>query len=234
VPDVNFEVFGAAPQTYAASPSLNFNLAIASTNTAEAIHSIALRCQIQIEPTRRHYNSSEQARLHDLFGEPARWGQTLRTLLWTHTSVVVPGFTGSTMVDLPVPCTFDFNVAATKYFAGLADGEIPLVLQFSGTIFYANEAGALQVAQIPWSKEAKFRLAVSVWQEMMEVYYPNSAWLCLRRDVFDRLHAYKIERGLPTWEQTLESLLIHVESQAPAAEPAATKHDETDNNETVH
>ena len=26
---------------------------------------------------------------------------------------------------------------------------------------------------------------------MMEHYYPNSAWLCLRKDIFDRLFAYK-------------------------------------------
>ncbi len=234
MPDLNFEVTGAEPQAYAASPLLSFKLAIANTDRAQAIHTIALRCQIQIEPTRRHYQLAEQERLQDLFGEPSRWAETLRTLLWTHTSVVVPGFIGSTVVDLPVPCTFDFNVAATKYFAGLTDGEIPLVLQLSGTIFYANDSGALQVAQIPWSKEAKYRLAVKVWQEMMNLYYPNSAWLCLRRDVFDRLHGYKIARGLPTWEQTLESLLVNVKeapSQEPELEPA--KIDQA-NRERVH
>lgn len=235
MPDINFEIFAAEPQAYAVSPALVFKLGVASANLTEAIHTIALRCQIQIEPTRRHYQASEQERLQDLFGEPSRWGQTLKTLLWTHTSVVVPGFTGSTTVDLPVPCTFDFNIAATKYFAGLTDGEIPLVLQFSGTIFYANESGALQVAQIPWSKEAKYRLLVKVWQEMMEMYYPNSAWLRLRRDVFDRLYAYKVQRGFPTWEQTLESLLPDLkEVGLQELETAAATLDEADNKETIH
>ncbi|MGH9916047.1 MAG: DUF6084 family protein [Pyrinomonadaceae bacterium] len=162
---------------------------------------------MQIESTRRRYNTHEQERLLDLFGEPERWGQTLKTMLWTLTSVVIPPFTGSTIVDMPVPCTFDFNVAAAKYFAGLEDGEVPLILLFSGTVFYEDDEGALQVSQISWEKEAKYRLPVQVWKEMMDIYYPNSAWLCLRRDVFDRLYRYKMQRGIPTWEQTLTSIL---------------------------
>jgi hypothetical protein len=98
-------------------------------------------------------------------------------------------------------------VAATKYFAGLEEGEIPLWLQFNGTIFYETGHGALQVAQIPWSKETKYRLPVRVWQDMMDLYYPNGAWLRLRRDVFDRLHRYKMRNAIPTWEQTIEQLL---------------------------
>jgi hypothetical protein len=207
MPDLNFQIEGAAPLPFAMAPTLAFKLRISSADEAEPIHSIALRCQIQIDTTRRHYSGGEKDRLTDLFGEPERWGQTLRTMLWTHASTVVPPFTGTTLVDLPVPCTFDFNVAATKYFAGLEDGEVPLTLLFSGTIFYeANEAG-LQVMQIPWDKESTYRLPVSTWKEMIEIYYPNTTWLCLRRDIFDRLYQYKRERGIPTWEQALESIL---------------------------
>jgi hypothetical protein len=205
--DLNFEVWTAEPQPYAASPLMIFKLAITSADTAQQIHSVALRCQIQIEATRRRYTEDEQKRLLELFGEPERWSKTLRTMLWTHTSAVVTPFAGNTVVDLPVPCTFDFNVAAAKYFAGLEDGEVPLVLQFSGTVFYEASSGALQVTQIPWTKEAKYLLPVSVWQDMMEIYYPNSACLFLRRDVFDRLYQYKVRKGLATWEQALESIL---------------------------
>jgi hypothetical protein len=207
VPDLNFQVQGAAPKPYAMSPLLALALYVTNAATAEPIHTVALRCQIQIEATRRRYSAQEQEQLLELFGTPERWSQTLRSMLWTHTSIVVPPFTGSTVVELPVPCTFDFNVAAAKYFAGLEDGEVPLNLQFSGTIFYAADHGGLQVVQIPWDKEARYRLPVQVWQEMMDAYYPNSAWLCLRRDVFDRLSQYKRRQGLLTWEQALESLL---------------------------
>jgi Family of unknown function (DUF6084) len=207
VTDLNFTVDGAEPVLYAASPLLNFKLRIDAEDKATPIPAVALRCQIRIEPTRRRYTPQSQDRLLDLFGQPDRWGQTLRTMLWTHTSLVVPQFTGSTVVDLPVPCTFDFNVAATKYFAALDDGEVPLCLLFSGTIFYIDEDGYLQVSQISWEKEASFRLPVRVWNDMMAHYYPNSAWLCLNRDVFDRLGEYKSRRGLLTWEQALARLL---------------------------
>jgi hypothetical protein len=128
-------------------------------------------------------------------------------MLWTNVSMAVPSFAGGTVVDLLVLCTFDFNIAATKYFAGLENDEIPLLLLFSGTIFYQAENGALQVVQISWEKEADYKLPVRVWREMMEHYYPNTTWLGLRRDLFDRLYRYKVRRGLPTWEQALESLL---------------------------
>jgi hypothetical protein len=212
MPDLSFQLEGAAATPFAAVPTLAFKLHITGP-AAEPIHSIALRCQVQIAATRRRYSPQEQEQLLDLFGEPDRWSQTLRSMLWTHVSAVVPPFTGSTQVELPVPCTYDFNLAATKYFYALEQGEIPLLFLFSGTIFYAAEDGALQVAQIPWSKEAPFRLPAQVWKEMMQLYYPNNAWLSVRKDVFDRLYRYKVRRGLPTWEQVLESLLAPAREQ---------------------
>jgi hypothetical protein len=227
VPDLSFEVEKAEATQFAAAPTLGFKISVSNRDEEELIHTVALRCQIMIEPARRRYVGEEQKRLHDLFGEPERWSQTLRSMLWTHASAVVSAFNGSASVELQVPCSFDFNVAATKYFAGLEDGEVPLSFLFSGTIFYAGESGALQVAQIPWDKEARFRLPVNVWKEMMNIYYPNSAWLCLRRDVFDRLYQYKVERGLPTWEQTLEALLPEIKQEAAAV-------DQPDAKEIVH
>jgi hypothetical protein len=211
MPDLSFQVEGAEAVPYAAAPLLALKLRVVNADAEEPIQTVALRCQIQLEVTRRRYNPEEQERLHDLFGEPERWGQTLRTMLWTHTSTVITPFQGSATFELQVPCTFDFNVAATKYFAGLEDGEIPIELLFSGTVFYEALDGALQVAQISWETEAKYRLPVRVWKEMMDIYYPNSAWLNLRRDVFDRLYEYKRRRGIPTWEQALEEILPAVE-----------------------
>ena len=207
MPDLSFQVEGVGVVPNAAAPLLAFKLRLSNADSEQAIHTVTLRCQIQLEVTRRKYTAEDQERLHDLFGEPSRWGQTLRSLLWTHANLVVPSFTGSTLVDLPVPCTFDFNVAATKYFDGLADGEVPVCLQFSGTVFYASPENGLQVAPISWDKEARFKLPVKVWREMMESYYPNSAWLCLHQDAFRRLYQYKIKHGIPTWEEALESLI---------------------------
>ncbi|MBX7223910.1 MAG: hypothetical protein K1Y36_28605 [Blastocatellia bacterium] len=207
MPDLMFEILGAEPDRYAAAPALQFKLHITNRDDSEAIHSILLRTQIQIEPTRRLYQDEERAALVDLFGEPARWNQTLRTMVWTHVSHNVGPFMDHTTIDLTVPCTFDFNVAATKFFAGLEQGEAPLLFQMSGTIFYASADNTLQVAQIPWTTETRFRLPVRAWSEMMEVYYPNCVWLNLRRDAFDELYQYKTQHGIPTFEAAIEHLL---------------------------
>jgi hypothetical protein len=207
MPELSFKIEQASMLQFAASPMIAFQLYVANAVEDQAIHTIALNCQIQIEVTRRRYDPEEQGKMLDLFGEPDRWSRTLRNLLWTNVSAVLPGFKGSIHADLHVPCTFDFNVAATKYFDGLADGDVPLNMMFSGTVFYADPEGSLQVAPISWNQEAKFRLPVQVWRDMMKEHYPNGAWLHVRRDVFDRLYRYKMQRGIPTWEQALESVL---------------------------
>ena len=207
MPDLSFQIEGAEVVQHAASPMLAFKLRLTNSDAQEIIHTVALRCQIQLEVTRRKYTPDDQARLRDLFDEPSRWGQTLKNLLWTHAGIVVPSFQATTVADVPVPCTFDFNVAATKYFHGLADGDVPVCLQFSGTVFYAAPEGGLQVAPISWDKEARFRLPVKVWRDMMETYYPNSAWLCLHKDAFERLYQYKVRHGIPSWEEALENII---------------------------
>lgn len=211
MPDLSITVASAAAVPYAATPSIAFEMNLKNADPDEVLHTVVLRCQIQIEVARRKYSGQDQEKLRDLFGEPARWGQTLRSMLWTHAGVVAPQFTGSTVVSLQVPCTFDFNVAATKYFNGLADGDIPLCLMFSGTVFYQDHEGLLRVAPISWDKETRFRLPLKVWRDMMDLYYPNVAFLSLRRDVFERLQEYKVRNGIPSWEQAIERILAEAE-----------------------
>jgi len=207
MPDLNFEVVGVEAPGFAAVPTIIFKLRINNTIEQERIHSGILRCQVQINVTRRRYSPEAQAQLLEVFGEPKRWGETLRSLLWMHTSTVIPQFTGSVTVDLPIVCTYDFDVVSTKYFNALGEGEIPLTFLFSGTIFYEGPGGNMQVAQISWSKEATYRLPVSLWQEMMEHYYPNTAWIRIRKDIFDQLYRYKATQALPTWDDVLVKLL---------------------------
>jgi hypothetical protein len=210
VPELNFVIENAQPVPYSATPLIALTLRIDNRDAAEQIHGILLQSQIRIEPARRRYSLPEQAGMLDLFGEPERWSQTLRSTLWTHVSTNVRAFTGSTTIDLPVPCSFDFNIAATKYFHALEAGEVPLALLFSGTVFYQHPERGVQVAQIPWEKEARYRLPVPVWKQAVDQHYPNTAWLALRRDIFDRLHEYKMRHSIPTWEQAFEQLLAQV------------------------
>jgi uncharacterized protein DUF6084 len=205
MPDLHFAVEGAEATPNTVTPQITFKLRI-NNSEIQPVHSIALRVQVQIEPVRRRYTAQEQQNLKELFGEPERWSTSLHPLLWANVNLNLSGFAGETLVDLLVPCTFDFNVAVTKYIYGLENGELPISFLFSGTVFYAGTVG-LQVAQIPWDREAAYRLPVRVWKEMMDRYYPNSAWIALRRDVFERLYEFKSRHGLATWEQVLERMM---------------------------
>jgi hypothetical protein len=207
MPELHFQIEGAEAVAHAATPLIALKLRITNVPSTEAIHTLTLRCQVQIEPAKRRYASDEQKKLLDLFGEPERWSRTLKPLLWMNTSVAVPAFTDSLLVDLQLPCTFDFNVAATKYFHALNGGEIPVCVMFSGTAFYSSPEGVLQIAQVPWDREANFRLPISIWKEMMDMYFPNTAWLCLQRNAFEQLYEYKMRHGLPTWEQAIARAL---------------------------
>jgi hypothetical protein len=206
MPDLDFIVESAEAVPYAAVPTIGFKILIRNADPDEAVRNVALQVQVQIEPAQRSYTPGEKERLNDLFDDPSRWGQTLKTLLWTRTQLFVGPFTGQTVAEVLVHCTFDFNVAVTKYFGGLEDGFVPVTLLFSGTVFY-EEDGLLQIGQISWSREATYRLPVRVWRSMMDLYYPNTAWLCLERPVFERLLHYKTRRGIGTIDRALDDVL---------------------------
>jgi hypothetical protein len=213
VPDLDFEVESADVLPYAAVPTILFRLRVTNAVEGEEIDSVSLRTQIRIAATQRQYDPPEQDRLRELFGEPHQWKDSLRSLLWTNTNTIVPRFAGGAVFEMPVTCTYDFDVVGTKYFAALEDGEIPLEFLFSGPVFYRGTGGALQVAQISWEKEAKFRLPVRLWRDMMEHYFPNSAWLRIHKDTFDRLYNYRASNALLTWERTLDNLLDAAEKE---------------------
>ena len=199
------DVIDARAEPYAAVPTLIVRLAVTEPS-GDPVHAIALRTQIQIEPQRRRYSSDEAAKLLELFGEQPQWGESLRPFLWTHASTMLAGFTGRTEVDLPIACTYDFEVAAAKYLHSLEDGEIPLAMHFSGTVF-ARRDGVVSVQPVAWHVEASYRLPVKVWRDLMDLYFPNSGWIRLRRDTIDALTRYKAERAIPSWEDALELML---------------------------
>ena len=207
MPDLNFKVTGVEPAARGLVPLVHFHLEVTNSPETELIQAVMLQAQVQIQSGHRSYESEEKEKLADLFGTPDRWGQTLRNRLWAHTNTTVRSFERKTEAVLPIQCTYDLNVTATKYFYALKEGEVPLLFLFSGTIFYAGPDGRLQVQQISWDKECTYPMPVQIWQELMEHHYPNSTWLALQRQVFEKLYAYKRSQGLPTWEQTIERLL---------------------------
>lgn len=213
MPDLSFTVVGAEPEYEGITPLMDF-LVDVENGTNEYIQSIILHTQIRIEPLRRSYNAAEKERLVELFGEPERWGQSVRNLLWTHIDATVPAFRGQTRARLHVPVSFDLNVASAKYFYGLEDGEIPLVFLFSGTVFYKSASGGLLMQRISWENESQYKMPVDRWRRLMETYYPSASWLYIDRDVFDQLYAFKRRNRIPTWDATVSHLLERVEEKA--------------------
>ncbi len=207
---LSFAIESVRVERYAAAPTLLFRLAI-DADATERIDSIMLRCQVQIAPRQRNYSRDEHERLFELFGEPERWAETLKPLLWTHAMLIVPEFQGATKVDLPIACTYDLEVTAAKYFQSLEDGDVPLDFLFSGTVFVRAENG-IRIAQIPWSKEAHFRMPVRVWRELMDQYFPGCSWIRLRRESIDALQRFKTARGLLSLDDAVDVLM---ESAAP-------------------
>jgi hypothetical protein len=223
MPDLSFRIGEIKAMPYTAVPTIAARLHIANAMKEERIQSVILNCQIQVQPLGRAYTAMEEARLLDLFGEREQWGRTMKPLHWTNLMVKVPPFTGETSIDLPLPCSLDFDIAANKYFYGLEAGSIAIAVMFSGTIFYADEHGSMQIAQISWDREARLQLPVDVWKQAIDAHYPGSAWLRLPRDTFDRLYRYKVARGVPSWERVLDRLLDQAEQAEVASELTAAE-----------
>ena len=154
----------AAPRPVPSRPRRcsSFQLRVDNAEPARPIHTVALRCQIQIEATRRRYAPEEQARLADLFGEPERWGQTLRTMLWTHASAVVPPFTGDDRRSICRCLHLRLQRRGDEVFLRRSTtARCRSASSSAARVFYEDADGALQVAPISWSKEARFRLPVA-------------------------------------------------------------------------
>jgi Family of unknown function (DUF6084) len=211
VAELAFDCLGARPEKFALSPSMSLLLRIAET-TGERIDAIALRCQIRIEPARRRYTAAEAEKLNDLFGDTQRWADTLKPMQLATVATMVPGFTGSIETNLPLPLSYDLEIGSTRYFAGLEGGEIPLLLLFSGTVFGTTE-GRRSVQQVPWSKEAQYRMPLATWREAIDAHFPDSAWIKMSRSTLDELLAFKTASALPTWDATITALLSRAQVQ---------------------
>jgi hypothetical protein len=206
IPELRFKVVDARSAEHVAVPTLQFALEI-TVPDARPIRSVLLDVQIQIAARRRSYSEDSQERLLELFGAPDRWATTLRTLPWTRVTVIVPPFQDATSIEVPVPCTYDLEVTASRYFAALDGGEVPLEFMFSGTVFFATADGALQTARIGWDQDVEYGLPVAVWKQTMDRHFPGTAWVRLGEDSFARLCAYKARHAFTSWDATVDALI---------------------------
>jgi Family of unknown function (DUF6084) len=209
VTELSFSVIDVVPEPYAVAPNLLARLRI-EESSGVVVHALALRTQVQIEPQRRRYDDLEEQGLIDLFGRRERWADTLRPFCWLHASTMVQGFTDRTEVNLVLPCSYDVEVAGSKYLQALADGEVPLTLLFSGTVFTRGATG-FGVEQIPWQHETGYRLPVGIWRELMEQHFPGQGWIRLDRDTLAALARYRSAHQHTSYEEALAALLTGVE-----------------------
>ncbi len=210
--DLSFAVLGARAEPFALAPQLSLRILVEETTGAD-VYAIALRAQVMLEPQKRRYTEAEAELLVDLFGTRERYGDTLRPLLWTHASQMVLAFRGSTEIELPIPCSYDTEVAGHKYAAALETGEIPINLLFSGTVIERGETG-IASGFVPWSCEAAFALPVAVWRQTIDAHFPNAAWVRVSRETLAELQRYRSARQTPSWDATLTQLI-----DAAAAKP---------------
>lgn len=211
-PTLRWRIEDVAADRLAVVPALLFRLAIDSAS-GEKVQSVLLATSVRIATPLRGYDAQTRARLVGVFGQPHQWRDSLRELVWTQATVVVPAFTGATTVDIPVTCSADLDLAAVSYLHVLREGDVPLRFLFSGTMFYLDGAGRLRTAQIPWEAEADFTLPAGTWHRTRERYFGDDGWLRLPRETYDRLAAYRARRAFPSWQTAIDSLL-------PADSPA--------------
>jgi hypothetical protein len=209
---LTFSVIDAQPESHAVVPTLNFRLRIHEAS-GQPVHAILLHCRLQIEPRRRGHATAERERMLDLFGEPSRWADTLRPLVWTQAALIVPEFENSVEIDLPVVCTYDLEVIAAKYLHALDGGDAPLLFLFSGTVF-VKAGNGFCVEQIPWDRQAAFRLPVRIWRDMMDRYFPGGGWIRLNRESLDALQRFRMHSSLTSWDAAIEALVTAVEATA--------------------
>lgn len=202
--EVSFAVVDVAAEPYAVTPMLTARVAVSASSP---VHAIALRAQVRIDPLRRSYSDAEGEGLHDMFGPRERWANTQRTFLWQHTTAMVPGFTGATDVAMPLECTYDFEVTASKYLHALREGTVPLQFLFSGTIFVTGDRFAVQ--QVPWDRDTNYDLPVAVWRDLVAQHYPDAGWVRLRHDNITALAGYKSAHGLLSLDEAIEKLIAN-------------------------
>lgn len=207
MPDLDFEITSADVKPQAAVPTLVFRLQISNDIEDEEIYAVGLKSQVRIESVHRKYDEETKPLLRDVFGSSERWDENLKSLYWKQVTIPVPRFTGQTQIEIPLECSEDLSTSVGKYFYALEKGEIPLTFIFKGSVFYKGSEDTIQVTPVPWEKEASYNMPVSLWNNLREAYFPDSKYLRVPHELFDKLYAYKTKSIHPTINKCLESLV---------------------------
>jgi hypothetical protein len=203
IPEPEFWVLDASAVPHAAAPTLSFRMRIRDQSELE-VYTVALTVQIHLEAAQRPHDDETRARLADVFGEPERWGDTARGVMWAKRDVLVPSFTGTTSFDLELPCSTDLEEATTRYLQAVPDGEAPLSFHFNGQVFYRGAEDRMQLTMVPWHAEAQFRLPLQTWRAAVG---DAGGLVRVSDETFEVLKRHRLERGLPSLGEAVADLL---------------------------
>ncbi len=219
-PDPSFTVLGAEAVPRCATPTMRFRIGVEDASGSE-VELIALTVLIVIEPGKRTYSTGDRERLTELFGEPERWGSTTGSFRWTQQQALAGPFSGSVLLDLDVPCTYDHEVAAAKYFGGVDSGAYPLQFHFNGTVHFRDAAGRPQILPLAWDRSARFELPVETWRAMIDAHYPGGTWVHLEEETMHELGRLKARSGSPTVDAAIRGLLAAADADVGGADAEA-------------
>ena len=146
---------------------------------------------------------------------PADWGTTLRTLLWTRTTLVVPPFTRRHARRPAVPCTYDLEVVGVALLRRARGrrgaARVPVQRQ---RLLRGRGRAAADGADRRGSARPRTGCRCAVWRETMERYFRGTAWVRLRKDA---LRPARRVQGARTrcrrWEDALDALLAEEASR---------------------
>jgi hypothetical protein len=204
--DPVFTVLDVEGVARAVVPTLRFLMHVSDPSGRE-VHAAALSVQLMIDPARRAYDDATRARLTELFGAPERWGATTHSFPWARVDVLVPAFTGATGFALDVPCPYDLELAAEKYFYALPDGEVPLSFHLTGMFLLRGEHDRLAVHPVPWSSNVRWRMPVAAWKGAIAELYPGGGWIRLAPETLEALAARRAAGGHHSFDGAVAALL---------------------------
>ncbi|EHK88026.1 DUF6084 family protein [Saccharomonospora azurea] len=202
-PVLSWAVTGVDVAPVEAVPALRLRLRVSCDRP---VRSLTLAVSVRIAAALRDYTAEERTRLRGVFGMPEQWAASVGELVWARPVLHVAGFTGHTDVDVPVPCGQDVELASVSYLSALSDGDVPLRLHFSGTVFH-DSGGGLAVTRLPWDSEVKYRLPLACWQEVRRTYFGRHRWLRVEEAVYERLHDYRVRHAYGSPQEAIEALL---------------------------
>ena len=202
MPDLGFKFEGAESAKFAASPQINFKLRL---NNSDPYGSNSFRRLAVSDSTRGYatplYRGGATKAARSVRRTRALEPDSAQSALDSR-ECECPSLSAGKLLSISRCHARSISTWARRnIFMGWATDKCPSASCSAELFSMRAMASPLQVAPISWDKEARFNLPVKVWHDMMDSYYPNTAWIHLRRDVFERLYDYKVRHGIPTWEQ---------------------------------